>query len=133
MGSSRCHHHLYHASEIAKTIGYVPGEIAFPDLTTGNAFLKSQAEFLGLKDMSYANSLVKALQLDPRAGLKRMSKGMKTTLTGDLSQSLLASLPPEVASAIEDVGQMDLYSLIVGSVFFKIAGLLLPIIYAIMP
>jgi ABC-2 type transport system ATP-binding protein len=66
-----------HASEIAKTIGYVPGEIAFPDLTTGNAFLKSQAEFLGLKDMSYANSLVKALQLDPRAGLKRMSKGMK--------------------------------------------------------
>jgi ABC-2 type transport system permease protein len=57
---------------------------------------------------------------------------MKTTLTGDLSQSLLASLPTEVASAIEDVGQMDLYSLIVGSVFFKIAGLLLPIIYAIM-
>jgi ABC-2 type transport system ATP-binding protein len=38
-----------HASEIAKSIGYVPGEIAFPDLGTGNQFLKSQAEFLGLK------------------------------------------------------------------------------------
>lgn len=64
-------------SEIAKHIGYVPGEISFPDLKTGTAFLKSQAEFLGIKDMSYANSLIERLQLDPRANLKRMSKGMK--------------------------------------------------------
>lgn len=65
------------ASTIDRSIGYVPGEIAFPDLATGNDFLKSQAELLGLKDMSYANQLVDRLQLDPRAGLKRMSKGMK--------------------------------------------------------
>lgn len=58
-------------------IGYVPGEIAFPDLRTGTEFLKSQAEFLNLKDMSYANILTKKLQLDPTANLKRMSKGMK--------------------------------------------------------
>lgn len=66
-----------HASEIVKNIGYVPGEIAFPDLSTGTAFLKSQADFLGLKNMDYANSLIKRLQLDTRAPLKRMSKGMK--------------------------------------------------------
>ncbi len=66
-----------HASEIAKSVGYVPGEIAFPDLPTGIAFLKCQAEFYGLKDMSYANELIEQLQLDPRANLKRMSKGMK--------------------------------------------------------
>lgn len=66
-----------HASEIAKHIGYVPGEIAFPDLPTGTAFLKSQAGFFGLNDMSYANTLIEKLQLDPRANLKRMSKGMK--------------------------------------------------------
>ena len=65
------------ASENTKHIGYVPGEIGFPDLKTGTNFLKSQAEFLGLKDMSYANDLIKRLQLDPRANLKRMSKGMK--------------------------------------------------------
>ncbi len=65
------------SSEIAKLVGYVPGEIAFPDLPTGTEFLKCQAEFLGLKDMSYANELIKKLQLDPRANLKRMSKGMK--------------------------------------------------------
>ncbi len=66
-----------HASEIAKSIGYVPGEIAFPDLPTGIDFLKCQAEFYGLRDMSYANELIERLQLDPRANLKRMSKGMK--------------------------------------------------------
>ncbi|MGN1053034.1 MAG: ABC transporter ATP-binding protein [Candidatus Scatosoma sp.] len=66
-----------HASEIAAKIGYVPGEIAFPDLKTGVDFLKCQADFLGLKNMNYANELIARLQLDPRANLKRMSKGMK--------------------------------------------------------
>lgn len=66
-----------HASEIAKEIGYVPGEIAFPDLPTGIDFLKCQAEFLKMKNMDYANELIERLQLDPRANLKRMSKGMK--------------------------------------------------------
>ena len=66
-----------HASEIAASVGYVPGEIAFPDLKTGIDFLKCQAEFLGMNDMSYANELIEKLQLDPRANLKRMSKGMK--------------------------------------------------------
>ena len=66
-----------HSSEFIKHIGYVPGEIAFPDLKTGTEFLRSQAEFLGVKDMSYANYLIDKLQLDPSANLKRMSKGMK--------------------------------------------------------
>lgn len=66
-----------HSSEIVKQIGYVPGEIAFPDLKTGIDFLKCQADFLGLHDMSYANELIERLQLDPCANLKRMSKGMK--------------------------------------------------------
>ena len=66
-----------HSSEYVKNIGYVPGEIAFPDLPTGIDFLKSQANFLGLNNLSYANELIEKLQLDPRANLKRMSKGMK--------------------------------------------------------
>lgn len=66
-----------HAGKIAKYIGYVPGEIAFPDLKTGTEFLKSQAEFLGVSDMTRANRLIESLQHDPSANLKRMSKGMK--------------------------------------------------------
>lgn len=65
------------SSKIVKDIGYVPGEIAFPDLKTGIDFLKCQADFLNIKDMSYANELIEKLQLDPYANLKRMSKGMK--------------------------------------------------------
>ncbi len=63
--------------EIKKYVAYIPGEIAFPDLTTGISFFKAQAELLKLKNMDYANSLIKRLQLDPSANLKRMSKGMK--------------------------------------------------------
>lgn len=58
-------------------IGYVPGEIAFPDLRTGIEFLKNQADFHKIKDFSKANELIEILKLDPRANLKRMSKGMK--------------------------------------------------------
>ena len=63
--------------EIKKYVSYVPGEIAFPDLTTGIAFFKAQAELLNIKNLDYTNSLIKRLQLDPSANLKRMSKGMK--------------------------------------------------------
>ncbi len=65
------------AMEIKKYIGYVPGEIAFPGVNTGDEFLKIQAEFWGMKDLSYANYLINCLQLDTSANLKRMSKGMK--------------------------------------------------------
>lgn len=63
--------------EIKKDIGYLPGEIAFPPVDNGSMFLKSQAELIGLKDMSKAERIIKALQLDPTANLRRMSKGMK--------------------------------------------------------
>lgn len=65
------------SAEIKKYIGYIPGEIVFLDAPTGSEFLKRQAKLLGLKDMSYAEELIKKLQLDPTANLKRMSKGMK--------------------------------------------------------
>lgn len=62
---------------IKKSIGYLPGEIAFPPVENGSAFLKSQAELLGLEDMTKAERIINAMQLDPTANLKRMSKGMK--------------------------------------------------------
>ncbi len=65
------------AEEIKKHIGYLPGEIAFPPFETGSAFLEAQAEMLGVSDMSKAERIINALQLDPTANLKRMSKGMK--------------------------------------------------------
>lgn len=57
---------------------------------------------------------------------------IKEKLQNDISASFLENLPSDVADGIEELGKMDLYGLIVGSIFFKMAGLLLPIIYLIM-
>lgn len=57
---------------------------------------------------------------------------IKTELTKDSSRSMLASLPTEVSDALQEIGKADLYGTLVGSVFFKMSGLLLPIIYMIM-
>jgi ABC-2 type transport system ATP-binding protein len=65
------------SAKIMKKVGYIPGEIAFPDAKTGTEFLSRQAELLKLSDLTYMNYLIKKLQLDPTANLKRMSKGMK--------------------------------------------------------
>lgn len=53
-------------------------------------------------------------------------------LAADISASFLSTLPDAVSEALEEIGQADLYTLIVGSIFYKLAGLLLPIIYMIM-
>ena len=91
------------ASEIKRHIGYVPGEIAFPDLATGTEFLKSQAEFLGVTDMKYANELIERLQLDPSANLRRMSKGMKQKTA--LVEALMAD--PEIVILDEPTTGLD--------------------------
>ena len=67
----------YNTEMLMEHIGYVPGEIAFPDIGDGNAFIKIQAEMTRLEDMDYAKYLIKKLGLDTTANLKRMSKGMK--------------------------------------------------------
>ena len=101
------------ASAIKRYIGYVPGEIAFPDLKNGTAFLRSQAEFLGIKDLKRADELIARLQLDPSADLRRMSKGMKqktalvAALMGDPEIILLdeptTGLDPLMRAAFIDI------------------------------
>lgn len=66
-----------HSAELKKYIGYIPGEIAFPDVKYGTDFFKLQAEYLGIQDLSYAYDLADRFDLDADAKLKRMSKGMK--------------------------------------------------------
>lgn len=56
----------------------------------------------------------------------------KQALAAAISTSFLSTLPQAVSDALEEIGQADLYTLIVGSIFYKLAGLLLPIIYMIM-
>ena len=73
--------------------------------------------------------------LDPTLTIEERNKKIEEindNIILEIAGTLLDKLPNEVSSAIEEIGKMDLYALIVGSIFFKIAGLLLPIIYMIM-
>ncbi|NLO28892.1 MAG: ATP-binding cassette domain-containing protein [Actinobacteria bacterium] len=65
------------AAEINRYVGYVPGEIAFPDAPDGFAFLDRQATLQGESDREHRDYILDKLQLDASANLKRMSKGMK--------------------------------------------------------
>ncbi len=56
----------------------------------------------------------------------------KQELRSNVSASFLSTLPNAVSEALEEIGKADLYMLVVGSIFYKLAGLLLPIIYMIM-
>ena len=63
--------------EIQKRIGYLPGEISFPDEMTGLAYLKMIAKMRKMSDFSYAEELLAYFEINPDTGIKRMSKGMK--------------------------------------------------------
>lgn len=65
------------AAKIKRLVGYIPGEIAFPDAQTGEIFLQRQMDMVGSDDTEYCRYICDKLQLDTSANLKRMSKGMK--------------------------------------------------------
>ena len=47
-------------------------------------------------------------------------------------QSISDQIPEKVAEALSELGNMDIYGLIIGSIFYRIAGLLLPLVFVIM-
>lgn len=65
------------ADKIMTNVGYLPGEISFPDNLTGWQFIKLIAELRGMSDFSKAKSLIDAFSIDTSGKLKKMSKGMK--------------------------------------------------------
>jgi ABC-2 type transport system ATP-binding protein len=65
------------SAEIQKTVGYLPGEIAFLDGINGLEFLELLAGMRGMKDRAYRDQLIKRLQFDVATPIRKMSKGMK--------------------------------------------------------
>ena len=63
--------------EIQKIIGYLPGEISFPDDMTGFQYLRLIAKMRKMNDFSYAQELLDYFSINPGTNIKRMSKGMK--------------------------------------------------------
>lgn len=56
----------------------------------------------------------------------------KEELIEEKSKTMFFSLPEKVTTALSEIGSMDVYELVIGSMFYRIAGLLLPMIFVIM-
>ena len=50
----------------------------------------------------------------------------------EATKSISDQIPEKVAVALEELGNRDVYGLIIGSIFYRIAGLLLPMVFVIM-
>ena len=57
---------------------------------------------------------------------------IKTEARTNACQSISDQMPEAVAEALSELGNMDIYGLIIGSIFYRIAGLLLPMVFVIM-
>lgn len=56
----------------------------------------------------------------------------KVEAKAQATQSISDQIPEKVAVALQELGNMDMYGLIIGSIFYRIAGLLLPMVFVIM-
>lgn len=68
------------ASEVQRSLGYLPGEMALPETMGGTVFIRMMAELRGMTDMTRTRQLMERFDLDPSGSLKRMSLGMKRKL-----------------------------------------------------
>lgn len=65
------------SAEVKRYVSYIPGEINFPGNSTGEDFIKNQIYLSGRGNWEYAASIIDQLQLDAKANVRSMSKGMK--------------------------------------------------------
>lgn len=65
------------SEKVKRHVSYIPGEINFPGNSTGEDFIKDQIYLSGRGDWVYAQRIIDLLQLDAKAKVRSMSKGMK--------------------------------------------------------
>ncbi|MBB6282334.1 ABC transporter ATP-binding protein [Geobacillus subterraneus] len=89
--------------KVRASIGYLPGEIAFPDGMTGMELLDLLAGMRRMNSPRYRDELIERLQLDVRPPIRKMSKGTKQKV------GLVAALmhDPEVIILDEPTSGLD--------------------------
>ncbi len=61
-----------------------------------------------------------------------INNGMEHDLAkSEITKSLFSQMPEDVAESLTELGDMNIDHLVVGTIFYKMAGLLLPIVYVI--
>ncbi len=102
---------------------------------------RQQYDEFGFSDYTHIKSISEQVIVSYRADISyrldnlkdgEKEDAVKEEVTAKECNSLLANLPQEVSEALDEIGQMDMYGILIGSIFYKMAGLLLPIIYMIM-
>lgn len=63
------------AREVHRRVGYLPGEVAFPDDMTGREFIAFVAGVKGVRGLGRARELAERFELDDTSKLRKMSKG----------------------------------------------------------
>lgn len=102
--------------------------------STGYSFIKDLATDTIITfeaRLDYEFSLIDTSGLTDEEIAKKQ-KDVISSLTADITRNFLTDLPADVSMSLQEIGQIDLFALIVGTIFYKMAGLLLPIIYIIM-
>jgi len=56
----------------------------------------------------------------------------KETYIAEMSGGFLDELPEDVATALKELGGLDIYALVIGEVFYRMAGMLLPMVFVIL-
>jgi ABC-2 type transport system permease protein len=100
--------------------------------TSGYAKIKDMAQSAIVAFQARYDYKISVMVVPEGSTAEKTAAAIREEITGDLTRSFVSALPSEISKAIEEVVQIDMYSLIVGSIFYKMAGLLLPIIYLIM-
>lgn len=68
------------AAELKDNLGYLPGEISFPEAMTGREFLNYMKNLRRIKSMDYCNDLINRFHLDTAMKIHDMSLGDRRKL-----------------------------------------------------
>jgi len=68
---------FHDTDQIHRTLGYLPGEIAFIDTMKGLEFIRFVASMKKMKGLGRAEELIRMFDLQPEGKIEKMSKGMK--------------------------------------------------------
>lgn len=66
------------------------------------------------------------------ANIESLIKEYRKTYIDNLPGGLLEDLPNNVSTALNELGNLDIYALVISEVFYRMAGMLLPIVFIIL-
>ncbi len=102
-------------ADIQKQIGYLPGELSFPDENmTAQEFIRFMLDIKKVTDIAKARELITYFELDTNTKIKRMSKGtkQKTALITAFMQDAPILILDEPTSGLDPIMQNKFIELI---------------------